>query len=352
MMKKEFLRLSLFCLVGMMILSSCKKEFTITVQSNNEEWGTVLGGGIYTEGAAISIEAKANKGCQFVSWQDGNTDNPRTITVKSDETYVAIFTSWNQDVFFSVSATQKVYFSSGNLQWSAVGSHAVADGGTAAGTWRFAPHQWDTIGANNSNISSTYTGWIDLFCWGTSGYNGIDPYDTYIPDTAYGSAAYNITGTYFDWGIYNAINNPITNTTDAPGTWRALTYDEWNYLLNFRNTSSGVRYAYGVVMGISGLIIVPDNWSTSTYQLNQINKGSTFTSNTIDIKDWVKMEAEGCVFLPAAGDRGGTVVYSVISFGSYWSTSGYYLAFTSDFIGQGCCDRTVGQAVRLVRDVK
>ncbi len=63
---------------------------------------------------------------------------------------------------FSVSATDSVLFSPGNLQWSATGSHAVAGGGTAAGTWRFALNQWDMIGAANSNVSSTYTGWIDL----------------------------------------------------------------------------------------------------------------------------------------------------------------------------------------------
>ena len=91
MMKNKFLRLSLFCLVGMMILSSCKKEFTITVQSNNYEWGTVSGGGTYAKGAEVRIKAIPEEGCYFKSWNDGNIDNPRTITVKSDETYVAIF---------------------------------------------------------------------------------------------------------------------------------------------------------------------------------------------------------------------------------------------------------------------
>ena len=43
-------------------------------------------------GEAI-IEATANAGYQFVSWNDGNTDNPRTITVVADVTYIASFTS-------------------------------------------------------------------------------------------------------------------------------------------------------------------------------------------------------------------------------------------------------------------
>ncbi len=90
-MKKNILRLVLFCFACILLFVSCKKEFTVTVVSNNNEWGTVSGGGTYTEGTVISIEAKANNGCKFISWQDDNTENPRSATVKSDETFVAIF---------------------------------------------------------------------------------------------------------------------------------------------------------------------------------------------------------------------------------------------------------------------
>ncbi len=55
---------------------------------------------------------------------------------------------------FSVSDSTKVYFSQGNLQYQA-----------STGTWKFADNQYDMIGDNNSNISSSYSGWIDLFGW-------------------------------------------------------------------------------------------------------------------------------------------------------------------------------------------
>ena len=57
---------------------------------------------------------------------------------------------------FSVSATEQVTFSKGNLQYH-----------PAKKQWRFAEHQTDYIGDANRNISSTYDGWIDLFGWGT-----------------------------------------------------------------------------------------------------------------------------------------------------------------------------------------
>ena len=63
-------------IIGLLLLNSCKKEFVVAVQSNNEEWGIVKGGGTYAKGAEISIEAIANTGYKFVSWQDGNTDSP------------------------------------------------------------------------------------------------------------------------------------------------------------------------------------------------------------------------------------------------------------------------------------
>ena len=66
-------------------------NYTITVVSANPNRGTVTGGGTYPEGSVIFIEANANEGYEFASWDDGNTDNPRQITVTSDATYIASF---------------------------------------------------------------------------------------------------------------------------------------------------------------------------------------------------------------------------------------------------------------------
>ncbi|MBR4453707.1 MAG: T9SS type A sorting domain-containing protein [Bacteroidales bacterium] len=287
---------------------------------------------------------------------------------------------------FSVSATDSVEFSPGNLQWSATNggntstTHAVAGNGTAAGTWRFAPNQWDTIGANNNNISSSYTGWIDLFGWGTSGWNNgnyfYQPYSTsYSTSAPYTNAvgngygptdgniySYSLTGIYAnsDWGVYNAIYNPKTNTTDAPGTWRTPTSNEWNYLLCNRNTASGIRYAKATVNGVTGLIVVPDNWNASTYALDSTNMGSVaFTSNVISAAKWTVLEKAGAIFLPAAGDRLGT--YTLTSDrGYYWSVTCYddHSAYSIVVIrtnvqcwGSGG-NRFTAKSVRLVKDVK
>jgi len=232
---------------------------------------------------------------------------------------------------FSVSATKKVYFSKGNLQYQA-----------STNTWRFAEHQWDYIGNDNSNISSYYSDWIDLFGWGT----GNNPTKTSIGGSNYSS--------FYDWG-----NHGISN--GGGKSWRTLTSNEWVYVFNSRSTNSGIRYAKAVVGGVNGMILLPDNWNSSTYSLSNTNNGdAAFDSNRISQSEWTSiLEANGAVFLPAAGNRGGTSVYNVGSSGRYWSStaygtdSAYGVYFSSGWVPpQDYDDRYDGRSVRLVRVVE
>jgi hypothetical protein len=53
--------------------------------------GTVSGDGDYIENGAATITATANTGYRFVQWNDGNTSNPRTVTVTQNISFTAIF---------------------------------------------------------------------------------------------------------------------------------------------------------------------------------------------------------------------------------------------------------------------
>ena len=223
------------------------------------------------------------------------------------------------DGLFTINSIgDQVYFSQGNLQYQA-----------STNTWRFATNQWDYVGEDNANISSSYSGWIDLFGWGTSGYSHgatcYQPWSTsqnYSDYYAYGSDTYNLydqTG-QADWG-YNA----ISNGGNTQHLWRTLTKDEWAYIFDKRSTPSGIRYAKATVNGVSGVILVPDGWSASTYSLSNTNNDEAyFSSNTMSQSVWTStLEPAGCVFLPAAGYRNGTSVFDVGIYGSYWSASCY-----------------------------
>ena len=64
---------------------------TLTVVSNNTDWGTVSGGGGYGIGTNVQIQANPVSPHIFVEWNDGNTQNPRTITLSRDSIFTAIF---------------------------------------------------------------------------------------------------------------------------------------------------------------------------------------------------------------------------------------------------------------------
>ena len=65
--------------------------YTLTVNSANPSMGSVSGGGTYNSGATATLTATVNSGYHFTQWQDGNTSNPRTVTVTGDATYTAYF---------------------------------------------------------------------------------------------------------------------------------------------------------------------------------------------------------------------------------------------------------------------
>ena len=256
----------------------------------------------------------------------------------------------------------QVFFSKGNLQYQA-----------STNTWRFAEHQKDIIGNDNANISSSYSGWIDLFGWGTSGWNNgntyYQPYDwdnNGDSNTGYGYGPTDGTDYLYslyswlyrnaDWGTYN----PISGGGNQAGLWHTLEKEQWDFILNTRSTSSNIRFAKAIVDGTNGLILLPDDWSASIYALNDVNEeNASFGSNIIGASDWATMEANGAVLLPAAGQRDGKTIEGINNWGDYWSSAAtstvkyaWEMTFYGDFVGSSSCHRHNGCSVRLVRDVQ
>jgi hypothetical protein len=272
---------------------------------------------------------------------------------------------------FSVSDTSSVHFSKGNLQYTNEGTHAVATGDTVVGTWRFAENQYDYVGEGNANISSSYTGWIDLFSWGTSGWNSgaveYMPYSTSegLYDYQPGGAGENdLAGDYAfaDWGVYNA----ISNGGNTPEMWRTLTFDEWCYLLFGRagpqlNGNDSARYVKAQVAEVSGLIIFPDNYSHPDNVALPTNINSTtagYISNIYSSEAWISMEEAGAIFLPAAGSRSGQSVYPAAYQQGVYTTATHGphandvkgFQFASTYFITGNFHRMGGLSVRLVQD--
>ena len=273
---------------------------------------------------------------------------------------------------FSVSSTDKVYFSKGNLQYT-----------KSTGIWSFMDHQYSTVETTDQAIGDDYASQdvVSLFGWGTSGWNNGNTY--YQPyNTAYVSSSgsskgygygpkngstytYDLTGTYAnaDWG-HNAISNG-GNTAD---TWRTLTKDEWTYLFNTRSASTvngtaDARYAKAYLFGTThGVIIFPDVYThpagvTAPTGINETSSTSWY-GNKYNATDWAKMEAAGCVFLPAAGWRDATTIRKVNEYVRYWTSSTYSSAGYAHNVGientimtpANYNQKNYGYSVRLVHD--
>ena len=67
------------------------QSFTITVENANPDWGSVSGGGTFYYGETTEISATPNTGYVFLMWDDGNIENPRSIVVTENRTYVGNF---------------------------------------------------------------------------------------------------------------------------------------------------------------------------------------------------------------------------------------------------------------------
>lgn len=335
---------------------------TVSWSSEDETIATVADGVVTAVAAGTAIvTATANDG--------SGVKAQCTVTVKIPGLLAGVF---------SVSDTKKVQFSQGNLQFQA-----------STKTWRFAEHQYDYVGddtkgnvyveltkSNNASISETYTGWIDLFGWGTSGHEFASGYGTaYQPwatSTTY--TDYGPTGT--SNGLYGSFAQGDWGTNMVPAGWRTLTggsSGEWSYLFNTRTTGGTVfgtaqaRYAHATINtdvdgGVNGIILFPDGVDIASTEVTTdgtVNGNSDWATKCTSAQ-WTALEAKGCVFLPAAGERGGSSVNSVGSYGRYWSSSpesapeGYasHVNFFSDNLEAPTYhERPYGHSVRLVRDV-
>ena len=64
--------------------------FELSVSANDEAYGRVE---VETQSCNVkTLTAIANEGYEFTAWNDGNTENPRTVSLTSDTAFVAIFT--------------------------------------------------------------------------------------------------------------------------------------------------------------------------------------------------------------------------------------------------------------------
>ena len=382
------------------------KLIVVNVASSDLSKGSVSGAGSYSPDADVTITATPESGYAFEKWVVSPsgveiTDNPYEFTATADISFTAYFKESTQPQadgslpgVFSVSATKKVKFSQGNLQYQA-----------STNTWRFAEHQYDFVGDggstcgnvgdnNNLSIGENYSGWIDLFGWGTSGSSkNRKSSECYAPWSIKTTTSYyyingekkgelNVSAET-DWG-FNTIKvfDGKSYIEGRPSNgWRTPTKSDWEYIMGLSSDGrGGLRYMQCFVTinnkNIYGILVFPDDWTVNKWpskpqpNVDKYNIATSSAEQTLIIQslDYQALITQGVVFLPQTRIRygnqrleeDGTSVYKYDSMG-YWSataeggntTVSIYVSHKALFkITLGTYYyRDRGMAVRLVTDV-
>ena len=260
--------------------------YTITAVSADEATGTVTGGGIFYEGETATLTATPNEGYGFVQWNDGNTDNPRTITVTEDATYTATFA-----VFHTITVT-----SADETQGTASGSGDYAEGSQVEISATPAEHhhftQWNDGNTDNPRTitvtgDATYTAEfaIDQHTvtvvsadteMGTVSEGGTYDYGTEIQISATANEGYG----FVQWNDGNT-DNPRTIIVTEDGSYTAYFGALRNITVVSADETMGTATGGGIYAEGSQVEISAN--AADHYLFVQWNDGNTDNPRTITV---------------------------------------------------------------------
>ena len=101
---------------------------TLSVESNDALRGSVTGGGVYEVGSTVEISAVPVAGQSFICWNDGDMQNPRTLTLTGNRSLIAMFFPLQYDTVDFTEVHRLQVFSSQEGLGVGVGSTEVPVG--------------------------------------------------------------------------------------------------------------------------------------------------------------------------------------------------------------------------------
>jgi len=300
MKRTIFLFFAVVTLVGMLAISGCKKKETYTITFNPNGGTGTMSVQTFTEGEAQALTRNAFTcdGYTFTSWntvQGGSGasyPDGYTLTATADMTLYAQWTSNGTNP------------TPGPTPTNTLNGHEFVDLGLPSGT------KWATCNVG----ASTPTAYGDYFAWGET-----EPKETYNWNS-YRYCVYNEND-----DNYNGFNSLTKYCSDEEvgnnGFTDVLTTLEASDDAATANWGEGWRMPTQ-----SEMQELYDNCTHEWTTQNGVN-GRLFTGTN-----------GNSVFLPAAGERGGSDLYGAGFVGAYWSSSlctdypeyAWYLIFMSD----------------------
>ena len=319
---------------------------TLTLFSNNSAWGTVSGAGTYAYGTSVTCTAIPEEHYHFVSWDDGNTSNPRAYILTGDNTLTATFAP-NQHTVTVLSS---------NSSWGTVSGNGTYGYGTID-TLRATPYtnyvfqQWSDGNSENPRYltvtnDTMFTAQFALrtylvvlssnnTAWGTVSGGGTYNYGQTVLCTAIPTSGYH----FVQWSNGNT-SNPYIITADSNISLTAqFAPDQYTITVTSNDTTKGTvsgggTYDYGqqiYIIAVAKPSYSFSQWSdgnTNAYRQLTVTQNISFTAVFTDayftITTQSNNDAYGIVTGGGSYANGSTVTLTAIA------NNGYHFVQWSD----------------------
>ncbi len=173
-------------------------QYSISLSVDTAIHGTVNGAGSYNYLSARTITATPNYGYHFTQWDDGDTTNPRTITLRQDTVFTALFTKNLYDVAVLSADTIR-----GNVTGSTTAEYLDILSLTATSNYGYHFTQWNDGDTNNPRTFTLTQDTLFTALFAKNSYDIALSVDTVIHGSVTGAGTYE----YLDSRTLAAIAN-------------------------------------------------------------------------------------------------------------------------------------------------
>lgn len=220
---------------------------------------------------------------------------------------------------------KKVRFALGNLQYK-----------PSTGDWRIAQHQYDYVGGYYKG----HTKYPDTDLWDGQ-YGTVYENDTKCVNINSGKATITSHVGWIDALLFEEVPETITINGEE---FKQPSADDYDYLLGIKASTSHranaeqLRARARIILDeatpdgntfVNGLIVLPDDWdpkvllagNTIIPDLDGVNGCWFYNDNRLTEGEWRLLEAQGAIFLPAAGNPAGQDQAKFNRSGYYWTST-------------------------------
>ncbi len=296
---------------------------TITVGNANPDWGNVSGSGVYYYMNLVSLTATPMYGYHFSRWNDGNTQNPRTITVMQDSSFTA---------YFAVNTYSIVGTSNSTAMGSVTGGgsytylHEMSLTATPAFGYHFV--QWNDQNTDNPRTITVTRDSAFTAQFAANSYSITAEPNNPTMGSAYGSGTYNFNtmatltavaeyGYHFTQWSDGVTDNPRTVTVQNSATYTAQ-FEINSYILTVQSSNPAIGTTSG---GGSYNYLTPVNITANPnagYHFTQWSDGNTDNPRLVSVTQNATYTAQFAINSYAVGvQSSNTNMGSVSGSGTY-----------------------------------